>query len=52
MKAIAYTRYGSPDVMHLKEVPKPVPAHDEMLVRVHAVSINRSDWEALTGSPG
>jgi NADPH:quinone reductase-like Zn-dependent oxidoreductase len=51
MKAIAYTRYGSPDVMHLNEVPKPVPAHDEMLVRVHAVSINRSDWEALTGSP-
>jgi NADPH:quinone reductase-like Zn-dependent oxidoreductase len=38
-------------VLFLKELPKPVPADDEMLVKVHAVSVNRSDWEALTGSP-
>lgn len=51
MKAIVHTRYGSPDVLHLRDVPKPVPADDEILVRVHAVSVNRSDWEGLTGSP-
>jgi NADPH:quinone reductase-like Zn-dependent oxidoreductase len=38
-------------VLQLKEVPKPTPADDEMLVKVHAVSVNRSDWEALTGKP-
>jgi NADPH:quinone reductase-like Zn-dependent oxidoreductase len=38
-------------VLQLKEVPKPIPADDEMLVKVHAVSVNRSDWEALTGKP-
>lgn len=51
MKAIVHTEYGSPDVLHLKEVPKPIPADDEILVKVHAVSVNRSDWEGLTGSP-
>lgn len=51
MKAIVYTEYGSPEVMHLKDVPKPVPAENELLVKVHAVSLNRSDWEALVGRP-
>ena len=51
MKAIAHSRYGSPDVIDLREVPKPVPADDEILVKVHAASVNRSDWEALTGEP-
>lgn len=51
MKAITYTRYGSPDVLRLTEVQKPVPANDEILVKVQAVSVNRSDWEALTGKP-
>ncbi|HEU4521162.1 MAG TPA: NAD(P)-dependent alcohol dehydrogenase [Thermoanaerobaculia bacterium] len=46
-----FTRYGSPDELHLEEVPKPVPSDDEMLVKVHAVSVNRSDWEGLTGKP-
>jgi NADPH:quinone reductase-like Zn-dependent oxidoreductase len=49
--AISYTRYGSPDELRLVEVAKPIPADDEILVKVHAVSVNRSDWEALTGSP-
>jgi NADPH:quinone reductase-like Zn-dependent oxidoreductase len=35
----------------MRDVPKPVPADDEMLVRVRAVSVNRSDWEAVTGTP-
>jgi NADPH:quinone reductase-like Zn-dependent oxidoreductase len=51
MKAIVYHNYGSPDVLRLEEVQKPTPADDEILIKVHAVSVNRSDWEALTGKP-
>ena len=51
MKAIAHSRYGSPDVIEMRDVPKPVPADDEILVKVRAASVNRSDWEALTGTP-
>jgi NADPH:quinone reductase-like Zn-dependent oxidoreductase len=51
MKAIVYTEYGSPGVLQLKEVAKPVPKDDEILIQVHAVSLNRSDWEGLTGKP-
>ena len=51
MKAIVFRTYGSPDVLELKEVEKPTPKDDEVLVRVHAASINDWDWEALHGSP-
>ena len=51
MKAIAYTKYGSPDVLRPTDVQRPSPADDEILVRVRSVSVNRSDWEALTGTP-
>jgi NADPH:quinone reductase-like Zn-dependent oxidoreductase len=51
MKAVVYTRYGSPDVLRLTDVDKPVPRDDEVLVKVQAVSLNRSDWEALRGKP-
>jgi NADPH:quinone reductase-like Zn-dependent oxidoreductase len=51
MKAVVYTRYGSPDVLRLTDVEKPVPRDDEVLVKVRAVSLNRSDWEALWGKP-
>jgi NADPH:quinone reductase-like Zn-dependent oxidoreductase len=51
MKAIVYHSYGSPDVLRLSDVPKPVPADDEVLVKVHAVSINSWDWDMLTGKP-
>ena len=43
MKAVVYTKYGSPDVLQLKEVEKPVPRDDEVLVKVHAASINSWD---------
>jgi len=51
MKAVVYTRYGSPDVLRFTEVEKPAPKGNEVLVKVQAVSLNRSDWEALQGKP-
>jgi NADPH:quinone reductase-like Zn-dependent oxidoreductase len=51
MKAIVYTHYGSPDVLQFKEVAKPTPTDDEVLIKVQAVSVNRSDWEGLRGKP-
>src|SRR5918998_1442040 len=51
MKAIVYTKYGPPDVLQLKEVAKPAPRDDEVLIKVQAVSVNRSDWEGLRGKP-
>ena len=51
MKAIVYTRFGPPDVLHLEEVEKPVPKDNEVLIRVHAASANVSDWRMLRGTP-
>jgi len=51
MKAVVYTRYGPPDVLRLTDVQAPVPKDDEVLVQVHAVSLNASDWEVLQGKP-
>jgi len=51
MKAIVQPQYGSPDVLRLEEVDVPTPSDDEVLVKVHAVSINGSDWEGLRGKP-
>ena len=51
MKAIVFTQYGSPDGLELKEVPKPAPKDGELLIRVHASSINSWDWEYLNGKP-
>jgi NADPH:quinone reductase-like Zn-dependent oxidoreductase len=51
MKAIVHHQYGSPDVLKLEEVAVPTPTDDEVLIKVHAVSINGSDWEGLRGKP-
>ncbi len=51
MKAIVYHEYGSPDVLRLKEVDTPVPNDNEVLVRVHAASINSWDWDMVRGKP-
>jgi NADPH:quinone reductase-like Zn-dependent oxidoreductase len=51
VKAIVYTQYGPPNGLELKEVPKPTPRDDELLIRVHASSINSWDWEFLNGIP-
>jgi NADPH:quinone reductase-like Zn-dependent oxidoreductase len=50
MKAIVSTRYGSPDLLQLNEVTKPIPRHDEILVKIHAASMNASDFEILRGA--
>jgi len=51
MKAIIYTEYGSPDVLQVKDVEKPVPQDDQVLVRVHATSANALDWHLMRGEP-
>jgi len=38
--------YGSPDVLQLQEIPTPLPRANEVLVKVHAVSVNSSDWSS------
>lgn len=51
MNALLYEEYGSPDVLHLAQVPAPSPKADEALIRIHAVSLNGSDREGLVGKP-
>ena len=51
MKAIVYHNYGSPDVLNLEEVQKPAPNADEVLIKVHAASVNAADWRLMRGEP-
>ena len=51
MRAIVGDRYGSPDVLELREIDKPDPTDDEVLVRVRAASLNPADWYGVTGRP-
>lgn len=51
MKAIRYRCYGSPEVLEFVEVEKPLPADDEVLVKVRAASVNPLDWHYMRGSP-
>jgi len=51
MKAMVRYNYGSPDVLALEEIEKPTPKDDEVLIKVHAASVNAMDYRFLTGTP-
>lgn len=51
MKAVLFTEYGAPERLQLMEVSTPTPGENEVLVKVHAASINSWDWELLNGIP-
>jgi NADPH:quinone reductase-like Zn-dependent oxidoreductase len=51
MKAIVQTEYGSPDVLSLQEVDRPVVGNNSVLVRVHATSVHAGDWHLMRGTP-
>lgn len=51
MKAILYRRYGSPDVLEFQEVEKPIPKDNEVLIKIHASSVNPYDWRSMRAKP-
>jgi NADPH:quinone reductase-like Zn-dependent oxidoreductase len=51
MKAVVSRCYGSPDILSYEDIAKPTPAEHEMLVKVHAASVNPLDWHGMRGSP-
>lgn len=51
MKAIVQDRYGGVEVLQLREIQRPVPADDQVLVRVHAAGLDRGVWHVMTGLP-
>jgi len=51
MKAAIRNRYGGPEVIEIRDVPQPIPKQNEILVRVHATTVNRTDCGFLMGSP-
>ena len=51
MKAAVRSKYGPPDVLSIKEVETPTPKDNEVLIRVHAATVNRTDYHILTGLP-
>jgi NADPH:quinone reductase-like Zn-dependent oxidoreductase len=51
MKAIVNTVYGSPDVLRFTDVDKPLPKDNEVLIKIHAASVNAADWHLLRADP-
>ncbi len=51
MKAVVYTRFGSPDVLEIRDIKKPVPNDDQVLIKVRAAAVNPLDWHFIRGTP-
>ncbi|ADO82729.1 NAD(P)-dependent alcohol dehydrogenase [Ilyobacter polytropus] len=51
MKAVVHKKYGSPDILQLIDMKKPVPSDDEVLIKIYATSVNRTDCASLRGKP-
>ncbi|MBF0351301.1 MAG: NAD(P)-dependent alcohol dehydrogenase [SAR324 cluster bacterium] len=51
MKAVVYTQYGPPDVLELQEMEKPIPLDDEVIIKIHATTVNRTDYATVGGIP-
>ena len=51
MKAVVYTNYGSPDVLEIRDVKRPVPNDDQILIKVRAAAVNPLDWHFMEGTP-
>ena len=51
MKAVVYTEYGPPDVLEVKDIKKPEPNDDQVLIKVHAAAVNPYDWHFIRGTP-
>jgi NADPH:quinone reductase-like Zn-dependent oxidoreductase len=51
MKAVVYTDYGPPDVLEIRDIKKPAPNDDQVLIKVHAAAVNPYDWHFIRGTP-
>lgn len=51
MKAVVYHKYGPPDVLKVEDVETPSPKDNDVLIKVHATSVNSWDWDLLNGTP-